>query len=63
MSGWTRSDESTPAADGVVLGFVPDGEPDRVWPVLWERGRWYHCDGSRPAVVTHWQPMPTRPSG
>ena len=62
VEGWVPADAVLPDEDGLVLGYVPEGDPDKVWPVLYEDGRWFDCDGATVLVVTHWTPLPAPPA-
>ncbi len=58
---WTPGEEP-PAENGTYLGVCPESDPeDRVWPVLWEDGKWFDADGMCRLVVTHWMRMPEAP--
>tara|TARA_Y100000310_G_scaffold309941_1_gene354563 strand:+ start:451 stop:1797 length:1347 start_codon:yes stop_codon:yes gene_type:complete len=58
-----RSVAEDPARYGTYLGFIPNQEEDKVWPVLFEGGQWYDADGGFRIDVTHWTMMPGKPKG
>jgi hypothetical protein len=62
MDEWRTTDER-PTNDGIYLGYLP-GEDDDRWLVLWEDGRWFDVDGGVRLYdrVTHWMPLPSRPT-
>jgi hypothetical protein len=51
-----------PPKDGTYLGYIPAGEGDKVWPVLFERDEWFNAEGSWRLDVTHWTMLPGEPS-
>ena len=57
---WRRVSEDPPK-DGTYLGYIPAGEGDKVWPVLFENDEWFNAEGSWRLDVTHWTMLPDEP--